>query len=58
MKESYEWILRAIETSNNEFHLRCCKTLIGLFLTQYPKALDEYGELIGAYTSKEAMIMV
>lgn len=57
MKESYEWVLRAIETSTNDWHLRCCRTLIDLFEQQFGQC-NEVMMLFDAHNDKQALLMV
>jgi hypothetical protein len=35
MDKSYEWIVSAIQSSNNPFHIDGCRKLIELFKTKY-----------------------
>jgi hypothetical protein len=35
MNESFNWVLKAIETSTSSFHVKCCDTLISLFCKKY-----------------------
>jgi|LakMenEpi03Aug12_release.lakeMendotaPanAssembly.Ray.scaffolds.fasta_scaffold5643942_1 hypothetical protein len=33
--KSYDWILDAIHSSNNPFHIECCKKLIELYVIKF-----------------------
>jgi hypothetical protein len=35
MEKSFEWVISAITTSTNQFHIEGCKKLIELFATKY-----------------------
>lgn len=39
--KSYEWIKSAIQSSNNPFHIDCCKKLIELFVSKYNNGFKE-----------------
>lgn len=58
MTESYDWVLKTILSCTNDWHLRCCRTLIDLYGQQYPEAQIFTGNLIERYNEKEALIMV
>jgi hypothetical protein len=48
MKEDFEWVLKCITTSTNEFHFGGCSTLISLFYAKYGSPFngeDGYQEL-------------
>jgi hypothetical protein len=40
-EKSYNWIANAINSSNNPFHIECCKKLIELYVAKFPDALKE-----------------
>jgi hypothetical protein len=44
MEKSYEWIVSAIQSSNNPFHVECCRKLIELFTAKFNDSIKE-GEL-------------
>lgn len=44
MEKSYEWIVSAIQSSNNPFHIDGCRKLIELFNAKYNDPIKE-GEL-------------
>lgn len=35
MKESYEWVLKCIESSTTDWHFKTCAKIINLFSDQY-----------------------
>jgi hypothetical protein len=35
-QKSYDWIVNAINSSNNPFHIECCKKLIELYMLRFP----------------------
>lgn len=35
MEESFNWLKPIISTSQNQFHIDCCKTLLKLFADMY-----------------------
>jgi hypothetical protein len=35
MEKSYEWIVSAIQSSNNPFHIDGCRKLIELFMAKF-----------------------
>jgi hypothetical protein len=45
----YEWIKSAIESSNNPFHIDCCKKLIELYVNKFNNGLKEAELLILLY---------
>lgn len=45
IQESYDWIVNCIYSCTNEFHLKCCRTLLHLFATQF-KEDNEVDELL------------
>ena len=45
-QKAYEWIKNAIVSSNNPFHIDCCKKLVELFISKYPTAHLQEGELL------------
>lgn len=47
--KSYEWIKSAIESSNNPFHIDCCKKLVELYNNRYSNALKEAELLLMIY---------
>ena len=44
--KAYEWIKTAILSSNNPFHIECCKKLVELFISKYPQASMQEAELL------------
>lgn len=58
LETSFEWVKAAILSCTNDWHLRCCSTLIDLFQQKYPAAMVKLGELIRHHNAKEAQIMV
>jgi len=55
-QKSYEWIRQCIESSNNPFHIECCKKLIELFVKKYKGVWEEESELIDLMMAKENQI--
>jgi len=53
--KSYEWLLNAIESSNNPFHVDCCKKLIELFVIKFGDTQAET-ELLTALQKKQDTI--
>lgn len=47
--KSYEWIKSAIESSNNPFHIDCCKKLVELYSNKFPNAIKEAELLLMIY---------
>jgi hypothetical protein len=45
MNESYEWVLKIIQSSTTEWHFKTCATIVQLFS-------DQYYDLGGSWTSK------
>jgi hypothetical protein len=45
-EKSYHWIANAIDSSNNPFHIECCKKLIELYIAKFPNAIKEEAELL------------
>ena len=41
MEKSYEWIVSAIQSSNNPFHIDGCRKLIELFMAKFNDAQRE-----------------
>jgi hypothetical protein len=61
MEESFNWIKAAINSCKSEFHLECCKILIGLFIKKYEGeilAVPAYMELMDDYLEKETFLSV
>lgn len=54
--KSYEWILNAINSSNNPFHIECCKKLIELFIAKFPESAKQEAELLMIMYSKSDKI--
>jgi hypothetical protein len=48
-EKSYEWIANAIDSSNNPFHIDCCKKLIELFSNKFQEPLKEAELLVMLY---------
>jgi len=40
-QKCYDWIVNAIDSSNNEFHIDCCKKLIELYSQKFEGAFKE-----------------
>ena len=55
-EKSYEWIANAIASSNNPFHIECCKKLIELFIQKFPNDLLKEEELLFLLYSKKDSI--
>jgi len=53
--KSYEWILNAIQSSTNPFHIEGCKKLIELFAIKFNDSNME-SELIAEVIIKENLI--
>lgn len=53
--KSYEWIYNSIKSSNNPFHVECCKKLIELFVIKFNDSNLE-SELIAELSMKETSI--
>lgn len=53
MEQSYQWIMNCIESSNNEFQFKCCRTLIGLFDTMYKEESDLWHSLTELLTAMD-----
>jgi hypothetical protein len=47
--KSYEWIKNAIESSNNPFHIDCCKKLVELYTSKFPNSMKEAELLLMIY---------
>ena len=45
MDKSFEWIVNAIQSSNNPFHIEACNKLIELFHAKFNDTLKQ-GELL------------
>jgi hypothetical protein len=62
MKESFDWILAAINGCKTKFHVQGCHTLIGLFRIKYVSNDGKleyskyYGELIEAFRAKKELV--
>lgn len=59
MEQSFNWIKAVIATSQNKFHLDCCRVLIRLFTDKYndyPFFSQSYGELIDDIINRETFI--
>jgi hypothetical protein len=54
--KSYEWIVNAIASSNNPFHIDCCKKLIELFVQKFPNSNFKEAELLMLLYSKNDTI--
>jgi hypothetical protein len=54
-EKSYEWVSTAIESSNNPFHVECCKKLIELYTAKFPDGIKE-AELLMLLHQKEHQI--
>jgi hypothetical protein len=40
-EKSFEWIVSAIQSSTNPFHIECCKKLIELYVAKYNQPRNE-----------------
>ena len=40
-EKSYHWIANAIDSSNNHFHIECCKKLVELYVAKFPDGMKE-----------------
>jgi hypothetical protein len=54
-EKSYEWVISAINSSNNPFHVECCKKLIELYASKFPDGVKE-AELLMLLHQKEHQI--
>lgn len=54
-EKSYEWIINAINSSNNPFHIECCKKLIELYMAKFSDTITE-GELLMRLSDREQQI--
>ena len=54
-QKSYDWVLNAIQSSNNPFHIDCCQKLIELYCNKFPDAIKE-GELLMMLYDKKNQI--
>jgi hypothetical protein len=54
-EKSYEWVMSAINSSNNPFHVECCKKLIELYTSKFPDGVKE-AELLMILHQKEHQI--
>ena len=54
-EKSYEWIVNAISSSNNPFHIECCKKLIELYMAKFNDTTRE-GELLMRLSDREHQI--
>ena len=51
-----DWIIKAITSSNNRFHVEACNKLISLFEVRYPLAKDFVDNLMMLLLEKENSI--
>ena len=51
-QETYEWVVKAINSSTNPFHIECCKKLIDLYINKF-NAQSQEGELLLMLSDKE-----
>lgn len=51
-EKSYEWVVNAINSSTNPFHIECCKKLIELYINKF-NAQSQEGELMLMLSNKE-----
>jgi hypothetical protein len=54
-EKSFEWIKNAIDSSNNPFHIDCCKKLIELYMAKFSD-LQREGDLLMRLSDKEQKI--
>ena len=54
-EKSFEWIKNAIDSSNNPFHIDCCKKLIELYMAMFSD-LQREGDLLMRLSDKEQKI--
>jgi hypothetical protein len=54
-QKSYEWIVNAIQSSNNPFHIECCRKLIELYQSKFNDVKGEMELLVIMY-EKNALI--
>lgn len=40
-EKSFEWIVSAIQSSTNPFHIECCKKLIELYVAKFNQPRNE-----------------
>ena len=52
-QKSYDWIKSAIESSNNPFHIDCCKKLIELYSNKFNNTLKEAELLLMVYDKSQ-----
>jgi hypothetical protein len=52
MKESFAWVMRAIESSTNGFHFDGCQILVDLFWKKYGPPDDSVRQLQQALDDK------
>lgn len=59
MIDTYIWILAAIESCTNQFHLECSEKLMELFASKYGRdGEDQYNLLIQALVNKKTFLTV
>ena len=46
-KESYEWVMKNIQGSTNQWHINCCQVLVRLYQGKY-NAPEAYPRLLDA----------
>jgi hypothetical protein len=51
-----DWIIKAINSSNNRFHVEACDKLISLFEVRYPLAKDHVNNLMMILLEKQNSI--
>ena len=54
-EKSYEWVVSAINSSTNPFHIDCCKKLIELYIQKFNDNSKE-SELLLLLSDKENTI--
>lgn len=57
MQESFEWVLRVLNSCENGFHLECAKKVVECFHGQYGEG-PQYEQLLNEVNAKESLLMI
>lgn len=52
------WVLKCIDSCNNQFQLECAKTLAGLYIMKYPELATHKAIIESALLEKDSRLMI
>lgn len=57
MQESFEWVLRVLNSCENGFHLDCAKKMVECYHNRFGDG-PQYEQLLNEVNAKESLVMI